>query len=89
MGPTMPGASDILAELLRRRPDKPIGSPRLDSNPTSVVFLTGGAVGLSPNARARATSTEPCVLLKLCGPDARPRGELETRVVCANALHEA
>ena len=29
---------DILAEWLRRRPAKPMGSPRVGSNPTGVVF---------------------------------------------------
>ena len=31
--------SDTLAEWLRRRPAKPMGSPRVGSNPTGVVFL--------------------------------------------------
>ena len=30
--------SDTLAERLRRRPAKPMGSPRVGSNPTGVVF---------------------------------------------------
>ena len=29
---------DILAEWLRRRPAKPMGSPRVGSNPTGVVM---------------------------------------------------
>ena len=29
---------DTLAERLRRRPAKPMGSPRVGSNPTGVVF---------------------------------------------------
>ena len=29
---------DTLAEWLRRRPAKPMGSPRVGSNPTGVVF---------------------------------------------------
>ena len=36
-GPT-PG-QDTLAERLRRRPAKPMGSPRVGSNPTGVVVL--------------------------------------------------
>ena len=32
-----PGAEDTLAERLRRRPAKPMGSPRVGSNPTGVV----------------------------------------------------
>ena len=31
-------ADDTLAERLRRRPAKPMGSPRVGSNPTGVVF---------------------------------------------------
>ena len=31
-------ADDTLAEWLRRRPAKPMGSPRVGSNPTGVVF---------------------------------------------------
>ena len=31
-------AEDTLAEWLRRRPAKPMGSPRVGSNPTGVVF---------------------------------------------------
>ena len=31
---------DTLAEWLRRRPAKPMGSPRVGSNPTGVVFAT-------------------------------------------------
>ena len=31
-------AEDTLAERLRRRPAKPMGSPRVGSNPTGVVF---------------------------------------------------
>ncbi len=30
---------DTLAEWLRRRPAKPMGSPRVGSNPTGVAFL--------------------------------------------------
>ena len=30
---------DTLAERLRRRPAKPMGSPRVGSNPTGVVFI--------------------------------------------------
>ena len=30
---------DTLAEWLRRRPAKPVGSARVGSNPTGVVFL--------------------------------------------------
>ena len=30
--------TDTLAEWLRRRPAKPMGSPRVGSNPTGVVF---------------------------------------------------
>ena len=32
------GAKDTLAERLRRRPFKPMGSPRVGSNPTGVGF---------------------------------------------------
>jgi hypothetical protein len=34
-------ADDTLAERLRRRPAKPMGSPRVGSNPTGVVFFCG------------------------------------------------
>ena len=37
-------AMDTLAEWLRRRPAKPMGSPRVGSNPTGVVSCAGGAV---------------------------------------------
>ena len=33
--------NDTLAERLRRRPAKPMGSPRVGSNPTGVVFSCG------------------------------------------------
>ena len=32
-------SSDTLAEWLRRRPAKPMGSPRVGSNPTGVDFV--------------------------------------------------
>ena len=35
----MSKAEDTLAERLRRRPAKPMGSPRVGSNPTGVVFI--------------------------------------------------
>ena len=35
-------ADDTLAERLRRRPAEPMGSPRVGSNPTGVVFLSKG-----------------------------------------------
>ena len=34
----LPTVKDTLAERLRRRPAKPMGSPRVGSNPTGVVF---------------------------------------------------
>ena len=34
----LPIIKDTLAERLRRRPAKPMGSPRVGSNPTGVVF---------------------------------------------------
>ena len=34
-------ASDTLAEWLRRRPAKPMGSPRVGSNPIAVVYSRG------------------------------------------------
>ena len=34
----LPSDKDTLAERLRRRPAKPMGSPRVGSNPTGVVF---------------------------------------------------
>ena len=34
----MKDAKDTLAKWLRRRPAKPIGSPRVGSNPTGVVL---------------------------------------------------
>ena len=37
-----PGISDTLAEWLRRRPAKPMGSPRVGSNPTGVDFQPAG-----------------------------------------------
>ena len=33
--------NDTLAERLRRRPAKPMGSPRVGSNPTGVVLIYG------------------------------------------------
>ena len=38
-GPEMHGTKDTLAERLRRRPAKPMGSPRVGSNPTGVDLL--------------------------------------------------
>ena len=35
---------DTLAERLRRRPAKPMGSPRVGSNPTGVAFLAGSHI---------------------------------------------
>jgi hypothetical protein len=35
----LPWLKDTLAERLRRRPAKPMGSPRVGSNPTGVVLL--------------------------------------------------
>ena len=40
----LPLAEDTLAEWLRRRPAKPMGSPRVGSNPTGVVRVQGGFV---------------------------------------------
>ena len=37
-------AKDTLAERLRRRPAKPMGSPRVGSNPTGVVFWWGSGI---------------------------------------------
>ena len=36
-------AEDTLAERLRRRPAKPMGSPRVGSNPTGVVSCVASA----------------------------------------------
>ena len=36
---------DTLAEWLRRRPAKPMGSPRVGSNPIGVVFLPSFVLG--------------------------------------------
>ena len=38
-------ADDTLAERLRRRPAKPMGSPRVGSNPTGVDFPGATHVG--------------------------------------------
>lgn len=38
MGKSGPEQMDTLAEWLRRRPAKPMGSARVGSNPTGVVF---------------------------------------------------
>ena len=38
-GPEVRGIKDTLAERLRRRPAKPMGSPRVGSNPTGVDLL--------------------------------------------------
>ena len=40
-------ADDTLAEWLRRRPAKPMGSPRVGSNPTGVVFAHRRSLRLS------------------------------------------
>lgn len=45
-------AKDTLAEWLRRRPAKPMGSPRVGSNPTGVAFAQALPVGKC-NGRAR------------------------------------
>ena len=41
---TVQPISDTLAERLRRRPAKPMGSPRMGSNPTGVVSF--GVIGI-------------------------------------------
>ena len=40
-------AEDTLAERLRRRPAKPMGSPRVGSNPTGVVSCAASACSVS------------------------------------------
>ena len=45
---------DTLAEWLRRRPAKPMGSPRVDSNPTSVVLRRAGFSPAISNTLAAA-----------------------------------
>ena len=40
----IPVAEDTLAERLRRRPAKPMGSPRVGSNPTGVVCCAASAL---------------------------------------------
>ena len=40
---------DTLAERLRRRPAKPMGSPRVGSNPTGVVFLVSATTPFCPD----------------------------------------
>ena len=53
---------DTLAERLRRRPAKPMGSPRVGSNPTGVVlffvriFHAGADLGLGGVAARQRTS---------------------------------
>jgi hypothetical protein len=42
-------SDDTLAEWLRRRPAKPMGSPRVGSDPTGVVWLFSSAT-VSTNA---------------------------------------
>ena len=45
IGPAVPPlAEDTLAERLRRRPAKPMGSPRVGSDPTGVVRVQSGFV---------------------------------------------
>ena len=41
-GLTLPNTNDTLAERLRRRPAKPMGSPRVGSNPTGVDLIGWG-----------------------------------------------
>ena len=45
---------DTLAERLRRRPAKPMGSPRVGSNPTGVVFLHCLLAGATVPRESRA-----------------------------------
>ena len=55
---------DTLAERLRRRPAKPMGSPRVGSNPTGVVFCKirkGEAAGFEPLQKACVAATAQLV----------------------------
>ena len=65
---------DTLAERLRRQPAKPMGSPRVGSNPTGVVFIIpakvnkhmaievdGPAEGLQRKVRACVAATAQLV----------------------------
>ena len=45
-------AKDTLAEWLRRRPAKPMGSPRVGSNPTGVAIAYVGGFALRPGQGA-------------------------------------
>ena len=57
--------SDTLAEWLRRRPAKPMGSPRVGSNPTGVETL-------APKSRR---ALPPCAWQRPCG---QPRQQLKS-----------
>ena len=55
---------DTLAEWLRRRPAKPVGSARVGSNPTGVgvfsVASAGNALGKSGSSSHRAAEGKQC-----------------------------
>ena len=60
-----PRCNDTLAERLRRRPAKPMGSPRVGSNPTGVdICPTTGEVRI-----ARLTICLRAVILNISGPN--------------------
>ena len=79
-------AADTLAEWLRRRPAKPMGSPRAGSNPTGVVLVQTKlsrdlfALGLlrgrrmSPRPRARRVGQHSVFVCGRGGGSGRVRG---------------
>ena len=51
---------DTLAEWLRRRPAKPMGSPRVGSNPTGVAFpIVNGTTNAVPNCKGHLQDPNP------------------------------
>ena len=59
-------SDDTLAERLRRRPAKPMGSPRVGSNPTGVgIFLDAGG--------ANSEMVEQCLNISSQNPGNLPR----------------
>ena len=81
-------ASDTLAERLRRRPAKPMGSPRVGSNPTGVVCClaqVSTSVG-NPTKPSRGASKHARTHAHMCVPThALPRdlGKQRARCVCS------
>ena len=57
---------DTLAERLRRRPAKPMGSPRVGSNPTGVVSINTASVAARDHVCSRAPFCAAVCCVALC-----------------------